>query len=463
MSKANKIIAEGIDYGDSADLIHPERKQALSQGKHPLANNPAFPAFQQQQGSQNTNYEEMLASKRWQKLSMKAERYLGFKLSRQTLPRLGQELMSAMQLMDQVESQHKDVLQKLAVEIVFELPEFRSFKEPYERGEFGLKTQLVDSDEVNLDNVKSSDEFESPEDLQFEQPDIGEQPEGAAPGVNDEQAEAAADLRSRLQTKLNRRHLSNAFIQGSAISNNFAFELGGSRLDRIHPGLRKAYGILMSMSEIGYWLYPQSAIIQALRSQAKAGSTRIVMQDPSQDGEEEALPDGMWDAPGEEQAPAEQPEQPQHSGGERPTIVAQGIHLPVLVQEIIKGLTELASMHGLPEDEHERKAVMDKADLIDSEAWHMMLGPELWDRFMQAVDSQDERDTTMHLYTKIQSMDDGEFNSFVKGLLAHDKGALGQLKQFAAEIRTELENEAQGGNDGGYQPESKNIIDGLTD
>ncbi len=465
MGKAKQLIREGIDYGESPDLIHPERKQSLAGGSHPLSNNPAFPDFQAQAGSQNTNYSEMLASKRWQKLVKKAERYLGFQLSRQTLPRLGQAMVGAMNLMAQAEQGKEEELQKLAVEIVFELPEFSSFKEPFERGEFGLKPQITSAEEINLDGVKSTDDFESPEELNFDQPESGEE-SGAPEGVNAEQAEAAAEQRQSLQKKLNRRHLSNAFIQGSAISNNFAFELGGARLDQINPGLRKAYGILMAMSEIGYWLYPQSAVVQALQAQAKAGSTRVEMQAPGQD-EEEVLPDDLWDAPPEEGA-TEKPQstpQAQSQGEVRPVIIAQGIHLPVLIQEIIKGLTELASMHGLPQDEHERNAVMDKADLIDSEAWHMMLGPELWDRFMQAVDSQNEREITMHLYTKIQSMDDDEFNAFVKGLLAHDRGALNQLKQFAQEIKTELAGgeEGHGGyedGEGGYQSESRRLIDG---
>lgn len=400
MKFAKKEIEEALQFGpETPDLIHPENKSLLASRKHVLGKNPAFPEHRQ---APHDNFEEMLASSQWQKVCNKIQRYFGFRpANMRDIARTQQKLMQSLEFLNRAEASHRPQLEKLAIDIVFELPEFAHWKKAYENGEFGIKAKLVSSpQEIDLSDLKLADAAEPQTDAELPPPEEGE---------NSEQREAEADLRQRLKSQVARRHFSNAITQGAAVSNNYAFEMAGSELDAIAPGLRQAYGILMVSSELGYWIFPQAAVAQALEQEMKLGSVRVKSVEEAPEGEE------------------------------RMEVQASGVHLPVLIQEIIKGLMELAAMHGLPEDEYERKAVMDQADLAEAEAWQMMLGPQLWDNFVRAVDSEDQRDVALHLYAHVQRMPDAQFNAFMRGVMGRDPEAMREMRVLARQVRGEME------------------------
>lgn len=412
-------IIEAID--DPGGLIHPEKHEAFAQGKHPLAKHPAYPQVQAGPGERASNYEEKLATGQWQKILQKGHQYLGVPLTKQALPRIQQKMLGALALIDQVEAAHKDELQALAVELVFELPEFRSAKRAHENGGFQIDAQITD--DVDISDTLTSDEPEAQKPLHQER--------------------TPAEM-AWMQKMIQRRHFTNAIIQGSAVTNNFLFEMAGAQLDRIHPELRKAYGIIMLSSELGYWMFPQDAVIAGAKLQTQVGTAEVTFVGGDQEEEEE---------PGEEVAP-EAMEEPQAQ--RIPLVKARAWMFPVLIQEIIKGLTELASLPSLPRDPVDRQEVLDKADLIDAEAWHMMLGPKLWDSFIEATDAVNERELTMHLYRHIQQLDVDEFNSFMKEVLAKSPRGMQMLRDLANQIKAEL---AQGGD----VEESKLVVRNMLD
>lgn len=410
-------IIEAID--DPSGLVHQEKHAAIAHGTHPLARNPAFPAHQPQQGRGAVNYEEMLASKQWQKILQKANQYLGVPLTRQTQAVLRQKLIDAMGLIDQVESQHGEELSNLAIEVVFELPEFKSAKKAYEGQQIDIDAQLTD--EMDTESMMLSDEPEANEPL------------------SQERTPAEKEWINKM---IQRRHFSNAMIHGAAVSNDYLFELAGRALDAIHPNLRKAYGVLMVSSELGYWMFPQDQVLAGARAQTHIGSTRVDMQqvEPAETAHDEE----------EEETP-----QPR-AGAQRPVVHARGACFPALIHELIKGLMELASLPSLPRDPQERQEVLNKTDLTDVEAWHMLLGPKLWDSFVEAVDAENERELTMHLYRHIQEMDVDEFNSFMKEVLGKTQQGMQMLRNLAAQVRAELGEDGQ-------LPESQMILRHLID
>jgi hypothetical protein len=410
-------IIEAID--DPSGLIHPEKHQAFAQGTHPLARHPAFPEHRAQAGERASNYEEVLASRQWQKILQKANQYLGVPLTTQALPLIQRKLIDAMRLIDQAESRYNEELEALAIELVFELPEFKSAKSAYENNRLVIDASL--SDEIDTTGMMTSDE-----------------PEAQQP-FRRERTPAEQDW---IKKMVQRRHFTNAMIQGAAVSNDYLFELAGPALDRIHPGLRKAYGVLMIATEIGYWMFPQDQVIAGARAQTHVGSVRVDME-----GDEEEQPPA--------QAP-EQPEEPEQPAAQRPVIHAAGKCFPVLIQEIIKGLAELASLPSLPRDPEERQEVINKADLTDMEAWHMILGPKLWDSFVEAVDAENERELTMHLYRHIQQMDVDEFNQFMREVLGKTPQGMQMLRQLAAQVKAEMAEDEE-------LPESALIVRALLD
>lgn len=61
-----------------------------------------------------------------------------------------------------------------------------------------------------------------------------------------------------------------------------------------------------------------------------------------------------------------------------PSIKAEGLLFPILVEETIKGILELAISHGLPENSDKARYVMSKSDFKLAELWDMRLGYCLW-------------------------------------------------------------------------------------
>lgn len=102
--------------------------------------------------------------------------------------------------------------------------------------------------------------------------------------------------------------------------------------------------------------------------------------------------------------------------GERTTIKAQGIIFPLLLQETIKGLFELFSAHGLPEDREKAMFVVKKADFVLAEPWDLRFGVMLWNKIFGRVE-----DTNMipYMFTSLIRQSNEEFSTSVKEILSN--------------------------------------------
>jgi hypothetical protein len=120
------------------------------------------------------------------------------------------------------------------------------------------------------------------------------------------------------------------------------------------------------------------------------------------------------------------------------TIKAQGIIFPLLFHEAIKGLFELFSAHGLPQDREKAQYIIRKADFVLAEPWDLRLGVGLWRMIFGGVE-----DTNMipYMFTSFVKIPTDEFNLSVKEILSNtEKGN---------EIINELMADAE--YDNGYQ------------
>lgn len=102
------------------------------------------------------------------------------------------------------------------------------------------------------------------------------------------------------------------------------------------------------------------------------------------------------------------------------TIKAQGIIFPLLFHEAIKGLFELFSAHGLPQDREKAQYIIRKADFVLAEPWDLRLGVGLWRMIFGSVE-----DTNMipYMFTSFVKIPTDEFNLSVKEILSNtEKG-----------------------------------------
>jgi len=102
------------------------------------------------------------------------------------------------------------------------------------------------------------------------------------------------------------------------------------------------------------------------------------------------------------------------------TIKTQGIIFPLLFHEAIKGLFELFSAHGLPQDREKAQYIIKKADFVLAEPWDLRLGVGLWRMIFGGVE-----DTNMipYMFTSFVKIPTDEFNLSVKEILSNtEKG-----------------------------------------
>lgn len=102
------------------------------------------------------------------------------------------------------------------------------------------------------------------------------------------------------------------------------------------------------------------------------------------------------------------------------TIKTQGIIFPLLFHEAIKGLFELFSAHGLPQDRGKAQYIIRKADFVLAEPWDLRLGVGLWRMIFGGVE-----DTNMipYMFTSFVKIPTDEFNLSVKEILSNtEKG-----------------------------------------
>ena len=102
--------------------------------------------------------------------------------------------------------------------------------------------------------------------------------------------------------------------------------------------------------------------------------------------------------------------------GEKTTINSQGIVFPLLLQETIKGLFELFSAHGLPENKEKAIFVVKKADFVLAEPWDMRFGVTLWNKIFGRVE-----DTNMipYMFTSLIRQSNEEFSISIKEILSN--------------------------------------------
>ena len=156
-SLAKSILTEmALDLGDNPDFIDPQKKQKISGGTHPYANNPAFPQqkparrqgapFKDDAARQDPtrDYSELVGSHAYNGIVDKVRQYTGTDPRRMNPHQLTMTLMQAMHAACNAEAAHRPELERAAIEVVLSLPEFRDAREAYEANDLKIEAHLLD-------------------------------------------------------------------------------------------------------------------------------------------------------------------------------------------------------------------------------------------------------------------------------------------------------------------------------
>lgn len=101
-------------------------------------------------------------------------------------------------------------------------------------------------------------------------------------------------------------------------------------------------------------------------------------------------------------------------------IESQGVILPILLMETIKGFMELFISHGLPKDVNDAVAVIGRSDFIKAEPWDMKFGPILWDLFYNSSNDVTYEELP-YLIKIVSELSVNKFNFLMKEIFAKTK------------------------------------------
>ena len=300
--------APPIDYGDNPERMDPTLQNKIETGDFPGAGSEAFPEVPEE-GVVNT-FEELISSQRFKDVVQTVKRYTGVEnVTPNSFMQLQQMLMGAVQRIFQIEGQHKEKLEELAVNIVKE-----QFALPDDVLQFDAK--IVGMGEIDMSGMNPG----------------GEQQQQQQQNAEEEAAEEFEDFDIEKQ----KRRFLNQLIQGASKKGHYMFHLVEEDLNSIDNDLINLYGIMMSVNDLVYWIMPdETTMMMAQSGQGMAGK-------------EEGDPDT-----------------------DPPTVIARGITFPVLVHELIKGVMEVLATQGLPDDPRQAQMVMDSEDTLVAEIWDL--------------------------------------------------------------------------------------------
>jgi hypothetical protein len=241
---------------------------------------------------------------------------------------------AAVQQIMQIESAHLDELSQLAVDLV--------------KKEMGIPEGAVQWDcKIELPNL---DGFNREQEEQPNQPEVNTEIE----------VEIATNL-EKLNLERAKRRMINMMIQGASAKGQYMYHMVEPELQRITGNNRliNLYGILMSILDTQYWQYADETI-KGMAGGSVAGKEEV------------------------------------DRNTEPPTIYARAICFPALVHEIIKGVMELFSHQGEPEDKELFQQVMELEDTLEKEVWDLRLGPPVWERIRSQFPEETLTDETKY-------------------------------------------------------------------
>ena len=198
-----------------------------------------------------------------------------------------------------------------------------------------------------------------------------------------------------------KRRFVNAMIQGAAKKCNHMFHMADDELTELDPRLPNKYSKMMTSADYMYYIMPE------MEKGVNGGVVKV--QFPSK-------------------------------SNPKAVIYAQAMVLPVLIHELVKGVMELISAHGLPKNKKVGEYVINKADFLAAEPWDMRLGPGLWSRFTKLIEPDDFK-LKHQIYTELVPLPVREFNVKMREIMAGTKEGKKIIEDIVNEIKTGLKED----------------------
>jgi len=389
-----RLRNEQMDYGDLPGDIRPDPsiERKLERGQTPFSKHPAMPKG-------NRKFDQIVASQRFKDVVAKFERYAGTKeplKGANAFQRLMMSAMGMIQKINSIESQNKEYLQNLAIDLVRkhfkvgpdQINYIAELVTPGMRPAQGMsgEPERYSDEEIEQAFEEKAEEADSEDLLNFE------------------------DAFEKFDMERAKRRFMNSLIQGASKKGHYMFELVRSEIESIDPNLLNLYGLSMATLDYLYWLYPEETVQQmAASGQGQAGQEEVDLQtDP-------------------------------------PTVKARAISFPILVHELLKGTYDVLGAHGLPDDPRRAEMVRGTEDTLPAEIWDIRLGPVFWEKFLESypdeVFEEDMQYIQNYLFSRFSMITAKEFLALSKEILSGSQKGKDFLKNMVDQIVSELKSQ----------------------
>lgn len=198
-----------------------------------------------------------------------------------------------------------------------------------------------------------------------------------------------------------KRRFLNAMMQGAAKKYNHMFHMADDELTDLDPRLPNKYSKIMAGADYSYY------ITSGLEIAVNGGVVHV--QFPTKENP-------------------------------KAVIHAQAMVFPVLIHELVKGVMEILSAHGLPKNKKIGEYVINKADFLAAEPWDMRIGPALWERFTKMIEPDDFH-LKHHVYSELAALPVKEFNVKMREIMAGTKEGSSVIKNIIDEVKHGLKED----------------------
>jgi hypothetical protein len=198
-----------------------------------------------------------------------------------------------------------------------------------------------------------------------------------------------------------KRRFLNAMTQGASKKCNHMYHMVDDELTDLDPKLPNKYAKMMAAADYMYYIMPE------MDNGVSGGVVRV--QFPTQ-------------------------------SNPKAIIYAQAMVFPVLIHELVKGVMELLSAHGLPKNKRIGEYVINKADFLAAEPWDMRLGPALWSKFTSMIEADDFQ-LKHHIYSELAALPVREFNVKMREIMAGTKEGKKIIEGIVNEVKSGLQND----------------------
>lgn len=382
LSEIKTRLKEAPVSYDGPERMEPGIERKINQRQTPYAEHPALP----QDGDRD--FIELVTSQRFKDSVEKVRRFLGDTTPIQgdnAMMGLMSSIMGSLQQIKRYESQNKEYLENLAVNLVKKelgIPE----------GQLQFDVELVGGGMSASEGMQRQAEEPSEEEVE----DAFKESE-----EHQEEMEDFMDSMEKFNLEKAKRRMINSLVQGAAFKGGHMYVLVSNEINRLSPELLNLYGVTQSLMEHLYWLYPD------MEGMAGSGGGQM--------GQSEADPET-----------------------DPPTIHAKGFTFPLLVHEIVKGIYSLYGDQGLPNDPVQRSMVVGAEDTLPAEVWDSRLGPIFWEKFRDAwpdkLYEEDQRHLQQYLFMRLSQLEAKDFINLAKAILEDKPEAKRVLDRMVNEI-----------------------------